>query len=106
MIERSSYARDNRKPTKTKYNCQFTRKNNIYQAVINYKDDNNKRKQKWVSTGIKVACGNKKIAMQKAEEYRKQFEKSFNLKEQIKKENDKQAKVYVIQRKIAYNGFS
>lgn len=27
-------------------------KNNIYQAVINYKDDNNKRKQKWVSTGI------------------------------------------------------
>ena len=34
-------------------------KNNIYQAVINYKDDNNKRKQKLVSTGIKVAHGNK-----------------------------------------------
>ena len=43
-------------------------KNNIYQAVINYKDDNNKRKQKWVSTGIKVARGNKRLALQKAED--------------------------------------
>ncbi len=71
-------------------------KNNIYQAVINYKDDNNKRKQKWVSTGIKVARGNKKLAIQKAEEYREQFEKSFNLKEQIKKENDELAKKYML----------
>lgn len=71
-------------------------KNNIYQAVINYKDDNNKRKQKWVSTGIKVARGNKRLALQKAEEYREQFEKSFNLQERIKKENDKQAKKYML----------
>lgn len=70
------------------------KKNNIYQAVINYKDDNNKRKQKWVSTGIKVARGNKRLALQKAEEYREQFEKSFNLQEQIKKENDEQAKKF------------
>ncbi len=34
--------------------------------------------------------------MQKAEEYREQFEKSFNLKEQIKKENDEQAKKYML----------
>lgn len=27
-------------------------KNGIYQAVINYKDENNKRKQKWVSTRL------------------------------------------------------
>ena len=53
-------------------------KNNIYQAVINYKDENNKRKQKWVSTGIKVVRGNKRIALQKAEEFRKQFENSYN----------------------------
>ena len=33
-------------------------KNHIYQAVINYKDSNNKRKQKWISTRIKVARGN------------------------------------------------
>lgn len=71
-------------------------KNNIYQAVINYKDDNNKRKQKWVSTGIKVVRGNKRLALQKAEEYREQFEKSFNLQECIKKEHDEQAKKYML----------
>ena len=71
-------------------------KNNIYQAVINYKDNNNKRKQKWVSTGIKVARGNKRLALQKAEEYREQFEKSFNLQKRIKKENDEQAKKYML----------
>ena len=29
-------------------------KNGIYQAVLNYKDKNGKRKQKWVSTKLKV----------------------------------------------------
>ncbi len=77
-------------------------KNNIYQAVINYKDDNNKRKQKWVSTGIKVARGNKRLALQKAEEYRGQFEKSFNLQERIKQENDEQAKKYMLFREKLY----
>ena len=71
-------------------------KNNIYQVVLNYKDINGKRKQKWVSTGIKVARGNKRLALQKAEEYREQFEKSFNLQERIKKKNDEQAKKYML----------
>ena len=29
-------------------------KSGIYQAVLNYKDDNGKRKQKWVCTKLKV----------------------------------------------------
>ena len=78
-------------------------KNNIYQAVINYKDENNKRKQKWVSTGIKVVRGNKRIALQKAEEFRKQFENSYNLKERIKQENNEQAKKYMQFREKLYN---
>ncbi len=53
-------------------------KNHIYQAIINYKDENNKRKQKWISTRIKVARGNKKKALQKAEQLRKIFEDSIN----------------------------
>ena len=81
---------------KTNITVSLHEKNNIYQAVINYKDDNNKRKQKWVSTGIKVARGNKRLALQKAEEYKEQFEKSFNLQERIKKENDEQAKKYML----------
>ena len=39
-------------------------KNNVYQAVINYKDKNNKRKQKWMSTKMKVVKGNKRKALQ------------------------------------------
>ena len=56
-------------------------KNHIYQAIINYKDENNKRKQKWISTRIKVARGNKKKALQKAEQLRKNFEDSINPQE-------------------------
>lgn len=51
-------------------------KNGVYQAVLNYRDENNKRKQKWKSTGLTVK-GNKKLAMQKAEEIKTDFEKSL-----------------------------
>ena len=81
---------------KTNITVSLHEKNNIYQAVINYKDDNNKRKQKWVSTGIKVARGNKRQALQKAEEYREQFVKSFNLQEHIKTQNDEQERKYML----------
>ena len=70
----------------------------LYYVILNYRDSSNKRKQKWVSTGIKVARGNKRLALQKSEEYREQFEKSFNLQERIKKENDEQAKKYMLSR--------
>ena len=81
---------------KTNITVSLHEKNNIYQAVINYKDDNNRRKQKWVSTGIKVARGNKRQALQKAEEYREQFVKSFNLQEHIKTQNDEQERKYML----------
>ncbi len=67
-------------------------KNNIYQAVINYKDENNKRKQKWISTKIKAVKGNKRKALQKAEEFRKQFEDLFLMEKQINKENEEQTR--------------
>ena len=88
---------------KTNITVSLHEKNNIYQAVINYKDDNNKRKQKWVSTGIKVVRGNKRIAMQKAEELRENFEKSFNLQNRIKQENDEQSKKYMLFRQKLHN---
>ncbi len=55
-------------------------KNGIYQAVINYKDGDGKRKQKWISTKLKVR-GNKKQAQAKAEELRLEFENQLNAKE-------------------------
>ena len=52
-------------------------KNGFYHAVVNYKDDNGKRKQKWFSTKLKVR-GNKKQAQAKAEEIRQEFENELN----------------------------
>ena len=49
-------------------------KNGIYQAVLNYKDKDGIRKQKWFSTKLKVR-GNKKQALAKAEELKVEFEK-------------------------------
>ena len=53
-------------------------KNGVYQAVLNYKDDNRKRKQKWKSTELTVR-GNKRLALQKADEIRKEFEEELEL---------------------------
>lgn len=60
-------------------------KNGVYQAVINYKDENGKRKQKWLSTKLKVK-GNKRQAQAKAEELRLEFENELNTK-QMEKNN-------------------
>lgn len=53
-------------------------KNGIYQAVLNYKDKDGKRKQKWVSTKLKVR-GNKKQALAVAEDLKLDFEKQLNM---------------------------
>ena len=53
-------------------------KNGIYQAVLNYNKDG-KRVQKWVSTRLKTK-GNKKLAIQKADEIRQKFEQELELK--------------------------
>ena len=57
-------------------------KNGFYHAVVNYKDDNGKRKQKWFSTKLKVR-GNKKQAQAKTEEIDKNLKTNLIL---LKKE--------------------
>ena len=53
-------------------------KNNIYQVVLNYKDINGKRKQKWVSTGLTEKGNNKRLANQKMQEILTDFKKSMS----------------------------
>lgn len=53
-------------------------KNNIYQVVLNYKDINGKRKQKWVSTGLTEKGNNKRLANQKMQEILTNFKESLN----------------------------
>ena len=53
-------------------------KNNIYQVVLNYKDINGKRKQKWVSTGLTEKGNNKRLANQKMQEILADFKYSMS----------------------------
>lgn len=53
-------------------------KNNIYQVVLNYKDINGKRKQKWVSTGLTEKGNNKRLANQKMQEILTDFKESMS----------------------------
>lgn len=56
-------------------------------AIINYKDDTGKRKQKLQSTHLPLK-GNIKLAMQKAEQMRKEFEQEIELKNTDNKDNE------------------
>lgn len=49
-----------------------------FQVILNYKDENNKRKQKWKALGIKDIPGNKKAAKRKAKEIEQAFELELN----------------------------
>jgi len=51
-------------------------KNGVYQAVVNYKDENGKRNQKWFSTKLKIR-GNKKQAQARAEKIRQENELAY-----------------------------
>ena len=53
-------------------------KNNIYQVVLNYKDINGKRKQKWVTTGLLEKGNNKRLANQKMQEILADFKESLS----------------------------
>lgn len=53
-------------------------KNNVYQVVINYKDINGKRNQKWKSTGLSIKGNNKRLANQKMQEILESFKTELN----------------------------
>lgn len=50
-------------------------KRGIYQVVLSYKDNLNKRKQKWISTGLYVKGNNKRLANKKLEEIKQNYDK-------------------------------
>ena len=48
-------------------------KNGYYYIVLNFRDEMNRRKPKWVSTGLEVKKGNKKKAEKKLMEERQKY---------------------------------
>ena len=69
---------ENLQVNKVSVSCLQVR-NGIYQAVLEYYDENGKRHQPWRSTGLKER-GNKKQALIVAEELRENLEKELQLK--------------------------
>lgn len=69
-------------------------KNNIYQVVLNYKDINGKRKQKWVSTDLSQKGNNKRLANQKMQEILADFKESLN-NDSINNSTDKLLTAYL-----------
>ena len=62
-------------------------KNGLYYVILNYKNEDNKRKQKWVSTGIKEKGNNKRVANAKLEEIKQNY-KDYIMPEEIKETRD------------------
>lgn len=54
-------------------------KRGIYQVVLSYRDNLNKRKQKWISTGLSIKGNNKRLANKKLEEIKKNYDKYIPL---------------------------
>ena len=54
-------------------------KRGIYQVVLSYKDNFNKRKQKWISTGLSIKGNNKRLANKKLEEIKQNYDKYIPL---------------------------
>ena len=63
-------------------------KNNTYQVVINYRDENNKRRQKWYSTYIPTKGNNKRIAQEKMEQIKQDFILNFETIHKNDMDND------------------
>ena len=78
-------------------------KNNIYQVVLNYKDINGKRKQKWVSTGLSQKGNNKRLANQKMQEILADFKESLN-NESANNSTDKLLTAY-LQEWLTYDSY-
>lgn len=49
--------------------------NGLYYVILSYKDNNNKRKQKWIPTKIPEKGNNKRLANQKLDEIKMNYEK-------------------------------
>lgn len=45
----------------------------LYYVILSYRDSNNKRKQKWIPTGITEKGNNKRLANQKLDEIKRNY---------------------------------
>ena len=70
-------------------------KRGIYQVVLSYKDNANKRKQKWISTGILVKGNNKRLANKKLEEIKQDYKSYISPKLSTDENKTKLFEIYM-----------
>ncbi len=71
-------------------------KRGLYYVILNYRDNNNKRKQKWIPTGIPEKGNNKRIANQKLDEIKRNYQKYLPMESTFElEETDKYFEVYL-----------
>ena len=71
-------------------------KHGLYYVILNYRNNSNKRKQKWVPTGIPEKGNNKRLASQKLDEIRRNYQKYIPMESSFElEEADKYFEVYL-----------
>ncbi len=71
-------------------------KHGLYYVILNYRNNSNKRKQKWIPTGIPEKGNNKRLANQKLDEIRRNYQKYIPMESSFElEEADKYFEVYL-----------
>ncbi len=70
-------------------------KRGIYQVVLSYRDNTNKRKQKWITTGISVKGNNKRLANTKLEEIKLDADKYIASKSTTSDSSNERFEIYM-----------
>ncbi len=71
-------------------------KHGLYYVILNYRNNSNKRKQKWVPTGIPEKGNNKRLASQKLDEIRRNYQRYIPMESSFESEEaDKYFEVYL-----------
>ena len=68
----------------------------LYYVILSYRDNNNKRKQKWIPTGISEKGNNKRLANQKLDEIKQNYKEYLPVECSFEKsESEKYFEVYL-----------
>lgn len=68
----------------------------LYYVFLSYRDNNNKRKQKWIPTGISEKGNNKRLANQKLDEIKQNYKEYLPVECSFEKsESEKYFEVYL-----------
>ena len=66
----------------------------LYYVILSYRDNNNKRKQKWIPTGISEKGNNKRLANQKLDEIKQNYKEYLPVECSFEKSESENRRMY------------